>query len=518
MIDRVWLLEFEAKNLSTDTVETFRYSTHPISPFKPSDPDRPNAYFDARITDPANLEQYLYARGKVSGSSQTNMGLIALSNADGGLDFLMDYGLDGRALRLMTGVPGGAFADYTTVLYGTMEAPNFVWSKRAASLQLRVRDKGKLIGALPMQASRYAGTNSGATGVEGTAGDIKGKAKPLCYGQCFNVPAVPVNTTSLIYAVHHGAIQAVDAVYDKGATLTFAANYTDLTALQGATVAAGSYATCLAEGFFRLGASPSGQITSDIQGDASGGGYVASVAAIAERILTTQGGLSASDLDSAAFVTLELANSATVGLWIDTDTTVGTALDSLFESVGGWWLTDSAGLVSCGRLESPAGDPLQTWTAAEITEIERISHDLPTYEVAVGYARNWTVQSGDGLAASVGADRQAYLAEQYRTATADDSATLDDHPLALMLERKTLLANEVDAESEAIRLLALFGESRQLLRVTVPLKNGGDASRPGQVHRIVLPRFGMAAGKDFLVTGIAPGAVRPHSITLELWG
>src|SRR5690606_4256550 len=122
----------------------------------------------------------------------------------------------------------------------------------------------------PLQHQLYAGTGSGEGG-----DDIKGRPKPVALGWCENVPAVLVDDVNLVYQVHFRGVESIAAVRDKGVTLTAASDRADYAALVGATIAPGAYDTCLAEGLFRLGASPEGRITADVEGDtgASGGDY-----------------------------------------------------------------------------------------------------------------------------------------------------------------------------------------------------------------------------------------------------
>jgi len=72
---------------------------------------------------------------------------------------------------------------------------------------------------VPWQANKYAGDNTLPDGVEGVAGDLKGKPKPRCLGVVKNVPAPCVNTSKPIYQVNDGPVASVDGVYDKGFTL-----------------------------------------------------------------------------------------------------------------------------------------------------------------------------------------------------------------------------------------------------------------------------------------------------------
>ena len=123
-------------------------------------------------------------------------------------------------------------------------------------------------------------------GTGGTEGgdDLKGKPKPLCFGQVFNVPAVPVDTANLIYQVHDGIINSVTAAYDRGVALNKV----------GGVPAAGEYSDDLANGTFTLGGSPTGTVTADVQGSADPS-YVSVTSDIVKRVVKSYGGLKDDD-------------------------------------------------------------------------------------------------------------------------------------------------------------------------------------------------------------------------------
>jgi hypothetical protein len=513
---RIWLLEFEAYNKTTLEVETFYFSTSALRPFPSTDEDRPDTWYEPRLKDPANFERYLFGKGRISGSSSINSGIIELANSDGDLDFLFDYGLDGRKLTILVGYEGMSFAEFEPVLAGTMEAPAHNWNKTSSNIQLKIRDRQSEVMKLPLQVNRYAGTNSGADGVEGTENDIKGNVKPLCFGECLNVTAIPVNTVLNIYQVHDGEIFAVDNVYDNGVALTFDDDYEDLTALQSASISGGYFGTCLALGLFRTGGTPSGRITADVKGEAFGS-YVVSVSLIILKILLGYGGLLETDIDEPAFTALEGLNSSTVGIYIDDEISIGEVLDKLVTSIGSYWTTTDDGLFTVGRLTEPSETPIKIWEKEDILEIERAAFGLPCYESRVLYAKNWTVQT-DGLAESVSSERRAFLAKEFRSGIFSDVDILTPHPLANINTIESLLVNLAPAEEEAERMLNLLSVPRQILRVVVPLEDSAAIRKLGSTHQIKINRYGMELGKNFVLTGIAPSIPNATFMTLEMWG
>jgi hypothetical protein len=174
-----------------------------------------NTHFDERLQQPAVMRRDLFDALTTAGRSRTGYGDLVLANGDGALDALIGYGFDGRAITIRQGPPGAAYpSGYTTLLVGTMEQVEV--GRETVTVKLRDRQAELNV---PLQATKYAGDNALPDGLEGVETDLKGKPKPRCFGKVLNVPAVPVNTSKLIYQVNDGAIASLDAVYDRGVGL-----------------------------------------------------------------------------------------------------------------------------------------------------------------------------------------------------------------------------------------------------------------------------------------------------------
>lgn len=518
MTERIWLAEITAWKPDTEEEIIYYFASSNFLPFEPDDADRANKFYEPRLVDPANITRHVFSEGKVSGKSQVNGGAVEITNADGSYDFLLDYGLDGRSIKIFVGERGQAFSEFIPILDGIMEQPVFIWgSKKPSRIQLQVRDRQAKFAGMPMQTTKFAGTNSGATGVEGLHNDIRGHPKPLCYGRCYNVPAVPVNTTLLIYQVHDDAVQEIIAVYDSGIALTADDNHATLALLQSATIAAGHFDTCHAEGYFRLGGSPAGLITADVKGDATGTGYVISVADIVKRIVTTKGGLSGSELDTSAFTALNTFNNSKVGIYIVKERNIGDALDDLVNSISAWWIFDRTNKLTVGYLAVPSGTPVKIFeNGIDLLGINRIAAFLPAYRINLEYKPIWAVQSGDGLAAAVTAERRAFLSKEFRKLTETETDIQIIHPLAIEMNIRTLLIEEPNGE--IADLLDIYEIQRQMFHLTIPFTPENAAIDHGDVISIKINRFGMSSGKLFVVIGVLPGEPKRNNITLEVWG
>lgn len=332
---------------------------------------------------------------------------------------------------------------------------------------------------------------------------LEGRPKPLCFGHCLNLTPVQVSPSLLVYQVHDGPIHAIDAVYNRGVAL-----------------ATNQYTVDLLHGTFTLLQSPGegGAITADVRGDVLGAyGYLTSVSAIAHRVVTTYGPLTNADLDYPSFTALHSANTANAGLYVTEQSTILQVLDELVNSIGAFYGFNRNGLLGVGLFTAPSGSApvAASFGPAEILEIEALPTELPTWRQRVGYEKNWTVQSSDSLAGAVIEERKAFLAEEHRLAVATDETIRQAFLLASDPEPvPTLLKDKPAAEAEAARLLDLYGERRDMYRVTV--KTQPYSLELGDQVALDYTRFGLA-GRLFRVVGLEERA-DINRVTMELWG
>lgn len=215
--------------------------------------------FHTRIVDPGNIGRHAYADGKTAGYTRLEVGAIKLDNSDGYFDDWLDWhvNLDGRAVVIREGTAGTAYPSaWTTLLTGTIE--NFEITR--STLTINVRDKSFLLNK-PVSQNVYLGDNVAPDGLEGTPDDLGNKRKPVGYGTWQNIGPPLVNASKLIYQVKDGPVDDISAVYDRGASLTKGSDYTSEAQMLSVAPTAGQYRCWLTGGYFRLGASPDGQIT-----------------------------------------------------------------------------------------------------------------------------------------------------------------------------------------------------------------------------------------------------------------
>jgi hypothetical protein len=440
------------------------------------------------------------------GASLPDWGDLYLANGDGALDDLIDYVFDGRPVSILMGGDGFDYDDFAAVYSGTCAGVDF----QSTRVVVKLRDFQERLNKA-IQETVYAGTG----GAEGD-GNIEGQPKPLCFGECYHVVPKYIDTANLVFQVHARQVSAINAVYAGGKALTATSDHASYAALTGATIAAGSYGTCLAEGMFRLGAAPTLGITADVKGDAVGG-YVDTVAGMARRIAVDFGGFAdPGDLDTTSFADLDTAtSSAKAGMFVAGTQTIIQVLDALFPAAGrGWWGCNRDGDFQVGRLEAPAATAALDLDGADATELS-VRKTTPVWKVTVRYKPIGTTLSGAMLDATVTEATKSYLAEQYRSVTAEDADVKDDYDLAPELTVTTTLVAVADAQAVADHLLDLHGVSR-----TVAV--GTFAAQPLAVHlhdtaALTDTRFGLSAGQNFRVIQLAERLGDPK-VSVTLWG
>lgn len=150
-------------------------------------------------------------------------------------------------------------------------------------------------------AKEYAGT----TGIEGGS-DLKGTLKPWIFGHAKNVEPVLINEDDSVYQFSgYGPIQSVDALYERGSSFGASiGDYANYAALIAATIPAGRWATCLAQGLIRLGAPQYGVITGDVKGDYTGSVQRRHPGAILQRIASERE-IASDAIDTASLAALD---------------------------------------------------------------------------------------------------------------------------------------------------------------------------------------------------------------------
>lgn len=476
-----------------------------------------NAFYEGRIEQPANVQRDCFSNGRTFGRTQIGFGDMVLVNNDGGLDYMLGYSFAGRRITVRLGtVSATGDTTWSTILVGSMEQAELSWQR----VIVRVRDR-QLDLAKPLQSVRYAGGNALPGGLEGNDDDLKGKPKPLVYGAVYNISPPCVNTSRLIYQIHTGGqVVAVNALYDRGVLMTAGAAYSSQADMESNSPTAGQYRVwndATLGCFVRLGTNPSGLITADVTQGAS-----RTVGQLFQAILL-KAGVAQSDISSADITALDAAVNYEVGVYAGADKEYSPLelLDELANSVGAWYGCDALGNYRIGRIELPTGASVGTITANEIIRIERVaSRDsgagVPAWKVKLGYLKVQTVQTD--LASTVTAGRKAYLTEQYRRQEVFDESVKTVNALSPELEFNTVLTGKGNALDEANRRLTIYKTRRDIYQLTVRVDADLAALIDlGKIITLQVNRFGMNAGKKFLIIGIRTN-MRGYQFDLTVWG
>ena len=544
MTQRAYMVYFTGRD-AAGTLTGFRYSTIGMHDT--------GLWADSRLQNPGVIDEQMFGGDRLRGEMDVQPVAIVLENLDGALDSLMDYSFDGETLSLYE-------VDPSTLVISrwmadiTLEQPLFGEdSVTFAGRDYRHRfDVG-------LADIRYAGTNSGSplAGIEGTAGDIKGAPKPMVIGKVFNVSPVLVNTTKLIYQVHKSrsannpdAISGLSAgwamtVYDKRAVLTAGADYADQAAMEATAPAAGQYRVWPAGGCFRLGSAPTGRITCDVTNPPqnSGTSYVWNVA---DRLNKHSVGS-----NPALYVYVLLHSNPEVGIFINDETTCLSAAGQIAASVNGFlfngYTPDTATSTSVKpllmQLTPPNSLPYTPHLASIKLDASTIvsgslkkvavpdeTGGLPVWRVNVNYKRNYTVMGDADLAGVALADAE-FCKREWRTVYAQDTGVQTKFPNAIEITVNTLLIDATAAQTEANRLLVMYGVERSMFSLTVPgeaIRLQSQFTAPGatvfpamfqigSIVNITHARFNLAAGRDFIAVGVREN-LDTDMYELVLWG
>jgi len=467
-------------DLFTPSVVDLRYST---GGYISDTTDTPaSQWFDERVTQPLAFARSIL--GARFGGLAQEQAEIRISNTDGALDaFPSSYAIDYRAVRVQVGEPDFPLGDFGTIFQGVMVSAELTEDE----LLLAVRTKRYAL-EVPIQIRTYAGTG----GTEG-GDDLAGRIKPLCYGCCYNVPALLVDAVNLIYQVHDGLIEDITAVYDRGVELTKVAG----------VPAAGEWSVDTLNGRFTLGSTPAGTVTADVRGRHNGTAWLTTLADIVSDIATNAGGLVPGDLDAASFTALNTAQPGQIGIFLAEPATCAEVIDELLGGVGCFGFFSLQSKLTVGQIALAGAAPQFELTDDEIVSATRQA--LPdglsplAWRWRVAYQRSWLVQTD--LAAAATAARRAFVAVQYRIASDMNTGLLSTYPLATDPEPQiSPLQLKADAEAEAERQFAIFGQRRWLY--VLRIKPALWTADIGQTVQITYPRHGLNSGVLGVVLGI----------------
>jgi len=487
-----------------------------------------NTEYDPRLKQPVNITRSISSPGATIGQTKIALGNVVVANPDGGLDGWMAYSFDGRLIEIYSGDEAAAYpAGFTKEFVGTMDYPDF----SLTDVTIKLRETQREMDA-PIQILHYGGTNVLPAGLDGVAGDLKGKVIPLLYGRKRNFSPPCVNTSLLIYQISSEAVQTVTAVYDQGAPLTAGAAYTDVTDMMTNAPTAGQYRFLNTAGgsYIRLGSSPVDPPTVDAEQNSSTPANETCAQIFSQLVTRAGANLGNSSRYSIAAGDVAAVDAVAPGviqLYIDREMTFIEAFDAIAATAGLWWGSNIAGKIRIKQLRAPSGTPVLSLTKNDvIPPLERLAtkdenRGVPLYRVTCRYDQNPTVQTTN-VALSVSDARRAVIGQEWKEATYTDTSVQSRYLLADALVIDTLYAEEADALTEAQRRQKMQAVQRHRFDVQVQHGPAFTALDLGDIIGLFHPRFslnveGSEEGQLFVLTGIAPDAGE-RRITLSLWG
>lgn len=542
----IYLVEAQGYNPATLQVETLRFSTGRGMTTSPTDTPA-SVVYEPRVENAGSLNFKMFDQGTdqatTSGRISSGFGEVTLSNADGALDYLKDWGFDGRDITVKWGDEYAPVSTFSTLYKATMQQAK----PEMNLLTLVIRDKQFILNR-PAQDLRFQGDNAAPYGLEGTANDIKGKPKPLVVGRPFNVTPVCVNTSMLIYAlnVRHGgqfdAVPDVDSlpdfdaanvavnatsgidivnVYDKGVVLTRGADYADSDAMQATAPDAGTYRVCPSEGYFRMGSTPSGSITVECQ-DGMSATVDPYIGNLSKQVLNQLLSVTDEQINLDDIAAANTAYPATIGVFINEDTTGGAVLDQLASSGGFWYGFDRLGMFRLRQINLPTVASLGltlddiTIETAEILGVSDTGNGVPCKRVNLNWRKNYTVLNPADLAGSVDQDARTQLGMEFRQAFYEDPSVLQKHLLAGELSFDTACYDDPTSESQ--RRFNIYSVARDRLQLTLKIAPGmEDLLNLGETLTVKYPRYGYDNGKIRMIIGFDLDC-STNTLTLTLWG
>lgn len=388
------------------------------------------------LNDTFNFEESLFDTGTTGANVKIGVGTVSASNNGGIFDKYRFFGFDGQRISIYNlsdeyEVPSAENLSFS----GTVYYASLSWDE----VTFYVKNRFEELNVKACKSS-FLGTNEGPQGLEGGKDDLKGKSKPMLYGQCVNIPWYRLNSSLEIYGCNFDkdgnrkAVAAIMTVLDKGGEIHFEGDVPDYTTLQGATVTAGMYQSCLAEGLIKLGTPARGDVTGDVY---EAIGEDASAPRVVRRILEdVLDFVSGIDFDPETLQQLHESNPASVGVFIEGDDKVLDVCSRVLDSIGGYHVPDFKGMFFFGRVELP--NPESAVSAYTFNDdiinkdnLNRLmtgdqGHGIPCATVTLNHTLAWKYVDEGSVLESVPSSVRGLITSQWRSSKAPDISVLTD--------------------------------------------------------------------------------------------
>ncbi|WP_223177776.1 hypothetical protein [Sphingobium sp. KCTC 72723] len=305
------------------------------------------------------------------------------------------------------GEDGAPFTEYTQVFSGRVSGFNRQEIYASVALLGSEADLQR-----PALYEEYAGTG----GLEGGAG-IKGILKPRAHGFCQNIEPVQIDTVYMVYQVHgYGPIAGIPTVYEYAQELAASsANVTTYNELIALDLQPGQWATCNAQGLFRLGGQPSQKLTCDVQGALHYGVYTNTVKTITQQLIREI-------QPTAIFGTFGAFADAEWFFYAKEATNVADIVYRAVYEAGGYLFPDGAGRWQVGDFYAPISrGQLRSdrSTLPLVIDLTEKTSTGPVWKVSVGHSRCWSVHTTSEISPAI-YDAEGYVTDEAFQAALDE--------------------------------------------------------------------------------------------------
>ncbi|MEQ1890828.1 MAG: hypothetical protein ABL951_16890, partial [Alphaproteobacteria bacterium] len=259
-------------------------------------------------------------------------------------------------------------------------------------------------------------------------------------------------------------------------------------------------------------------LTADVRGKVVSGAYISRCADLIAHIAISRAGISAVNAGDVA--ALNAVCPQELGAFYDQSVQCADAADFIASSVGAWYLPNALGELRMGRLTPPVSGPavvLRPWmlTGGDLQVLQSGDPEggQIVWRVTVRGRKNWRVADRGQLAGALSDERMAELTSEWRNAVAEDSAVKANIPDAVEITLDTALTAQADMQAEAARLLAIYSQPQQWLRIYP----GADHVRGvacGMVAGLEYSRFGLENAPNFVVMRMVRGGAH---VEMDLW-
>lgn len=426
--------------------------------------------------------------GRRDGAAQ-----LRLQDADGVLDAAALGDVRDLPVRVRQVVQGATLASASAVSRHVLE-------------RIDIEDDGRKVAVLRDPHDDLDAPLHRAVFLPSINDQVAWQPQPVVIGAVRSVPMVPVNSDGSVQWISDAPLASVDRVLDRGA---------EIEAGDGYSLVAGGQQ--LAFDYM-----PVGPLIADVSSIGAGMQPATLEQALTEVFRRIK--KAAWSADDAAAIDTATGYSG-VGYYAGDGGTPRQALDALLASYTADWWQDGDGVLRVARLVDP--DAVDPGALAFDLDWAELDGDLVVKpDLAPGLSRRMAYQP-NALALASG-DLITDL-EQLPPATRQQlqgefrGQVYAGGPLAARYVRAEAAApvlsrfdRRQDAQAEIDRVVALYAVPRNFYLAIV--KHRPDLQfRPGQVGRITYRRYGLAAGRQVLVTSVLSNPVTGEH-TLSFWG